>query len=127
MIRRMKFVAFLLLAMAMACATMNAAPNEKKPFVKYAELIDTNQVELSDGSVWIMDKGDCFPIHMFKDRRTVVILKIATATFMVPAYQIREMRNDEQAKAEANYQRNVDNYWKAVAKRDKTNEAAAPK
>ena len=93
----------------------------------YAELIDTNQVELSDGSVWIMDKGDCFPIHMYKDRRTVVILKIATATFMVPAYQIRVMRADEQAAAEANYKRNVDNYWKAVAKRGKTEGAPAAK
>jgi len=121
----MKFVALLILAMSMVCAAANAAPNEKKPFVKYAELIDTNQVQLSDGSVWIMDKGDCFPIHMFKDRRTVVILKIASATFMVPAYQVREMRNDEQFAAEANYQKNVDNYWKAVAKREKTSEAPA--
>ena len=121
----MKFVALLILAMSVVCAATNAAPNEKKPFVKYAELIDTNQVELSDGSVWIMDKGDCFPIHMFKDRRTVVILKIASATFMVPAYQIREMRNDEQLAAEANYQKNVDNYWKAVAKREKAGTAPA--
>ena len=119
----MKFVTYLFLAILLACTAAQAAPNEKKPFVKYAQLMDTAQVQLSDGSVWIMDKGDCFPIHMFKDRRTNVILRIASATFQIPAYQVREMRDDEGAAATASYEKNVDNYVKAVAKRPKETEA----
>lgn len=120
----MKSVALLFVAIVLACTAANAAANEKKPFVKYAELMDTTEVQLSDGAVWIMDKGDCFPIHMFKDRRTIVILKLASATFPVQTYQVREMRDDERAAAEASYKKNVDNYWKAVAKRGKDAEAA---
>ncbi len=115
----MKFVALLLSVLALACMAASGAPNEKKAFVMYAQLMDTKEVQLSDGSVWLMDKGDCFPIHMFKERQTVVVLQLATARFAVPAFHVRVMKDHEAADAAARYQQNVDNYWKAVAKRPK--------
>jgi hypothetical protein len=124
----MKFAVLLLSVLALACMAATGAPNEKKPFVMYAQLLDTKEVQLSDGSVWLMDKGDCFPIHMFKERQTIVVLQIATANFAIPAYHVRVMKDHEAAEAAASYKQNVDNYWKAVAKRPKAGAAtpAAP-
>lgn len=130
----MKFVALLLCVFALAGAAASAAPKEKekKPFVMYAQLLDSKEVHLSDDSVWLMDKGDCFPIHMYKEQQTIVVLQLASSSFAVETYHVRVMKDHETKEAEANYQKNVDNYWKAVAARGKAEAApskaeAAPK
>ncbi len=121
----MKFLALLVLSLAVASATVTAAP-EKKPFVMYAQLLDAKEVHLSDGSIWMMDKGDCFPIHMYKEKRTIVVLQLASAQFAVEAYHVRLLKDNEAKDAEISYKKNVDNYWKAVAKRPKAQAAPAP-
>jgi hypothetical protein len=125
-IRAMKFLTLLLCALALACTAVSAAPKEKKPYVMYAQLLDSKQVHLSDGSIWLMDKGDCFPIHMYKDRQTIVVLQLASATFAIEAYHVRAMKDTETAEAEKSYKANVENYWKAVAKRPKNTDTPKP-
>ena len=49
----------------------------------YAQLLENAQVTLSDGSEWAMDKGDCFPIDMFKEQQTKIVLKVGGSTFMI--------------------------------------------
>ena len=51
--------------------------------VLYVTLLQSTATELSDGTKWQMDKGDCFPVVSYKESHTKVILQIASATFMV--------------------------------------------
>ena len=46
----------------------------------YARLTDNLIVELTDGSKWSMDKGDCFPVVAYKEAHTKLILQLAGAT-----------------------------------------------
>ena len=50
----------------------------------YARLNADLTVELTDGSKWKMDKGDCFPVVAYKEAHTKLILQLAGAQFMVP-------------------------------------------
>src|SRR5262249_26097565 len=77
----------LLLSAGLVLRAQTAAP-AKKPFELYAEFVNDTRVELSDGAVWMMDKGDCFPIYMFKDQQTKLVLKIASTTFQVDAKNV---------------------------------------
>ena len=99
-----------LLALIVAFLQPTAVAQEKKAYVRYAEFIVDTEVELSDGSVWRMDKGDCFPIHMFKDQQTRVILKLDTANFSAPMYSVQMVPEREQKRAEAAYQKMLQTY-----------------
>lgn len=112
----MKYIFPLLCLFAFIAAPSFAQTAEKKPYVVYAEFVADTPVDLSDGSKWVMDKGDCFPIHMYKERHTQVILKLADATFMTPVYTVRVMKPNEEKNAVEKYQKMVDNYLNARAK-----------
>lgn len=111
----MKFFLPLLCLLAFVVSPCSAQTKEKKPFVVYAEFVADTQVDLSDGSKWVMDKGDCFPIHMFKDSQTQVILQLAGATFMTPVYNVRILKPYEEKRAAESYHKMLDTYLKTQA------------
>jgi hypothetical protein len=80
-------------------------------------------VQLDDGSEWAMDKGDCFPIDMFKEHQTKVVLKLGGATFVTDANRVRVMKDAEEATALKSYRVTLDNYVKS--KGDKWKKEAA--
>jgi hypothetical protein len=71
--------------------------------VIYAQLLENAQVTLSDGSEWAMDKGDCFPIDMFKEQQTKVVLKVGGSTFMIETPRVRVMKEHETEAALKSY------------------------
>lgn len=85
--------------------------------VLYVTLLQSTATELSDGTKWQMDKGDCFPVVSYKESHTKVILQIASATFMVPAEKTRVVSEKELPAAIGNYRANVNTYINGVAAR----------
>src|SRR4051812_30653439 len=72
----------LMTVLLLAAATAPADEPKAPRFVVYAQFIEDTKVTLDDGSHWAMDKGDCFPVDMFKEHQTKVILKLGGSTFM---------------------------------------------
>lgn len=92
----------------------------------YARLTDGLLVDLSDGSKWKMDKGDCFPVIAYKEAHTKLILQLAGAQFMVPAAKTQIVAEKDSADATAKYRANVNTYLNGYANRWKS-EAAESK
>ena len=92
----------------------------------YARLNADLTVELTDGSKWKMDKGDCFPVVAYKEAHTKLILQLAGAQFMVPASKANIVPEKEEAQAVEKYRANVNTYINGYANRWR-NEAEAPK
>lgn len=84
---------------------------EKKRYILYATFLSDTPVELSDGARWMMDRGDSFPIAMFKEQQTVVVLQFAGSQFVTEASRVK-ITPGEQVTPEmvANYRRNVQGY-----------------
>lgn len=117
---------FLLLALGLVVSAQNTVTPAKKPYERYAQFIEDTRVELSDGAVWMMDKGDCFPIYMFKEQQTKVVLKIASATFQVDAVNLKVLPESENEMALVSYRKNLAQYlnkqpdvWTTEAKKQK--------
>ena len=83
----------------------------------YAAVLDDTPVELSDGAKWMMDKGDVFPVSMFKESQTKVILQFAGASFQLETKQVRLLKDEEVAAGLANYRRNLEAYLKTKAEK----------
>ncbi len=107
-------------ALVFGCSLQAA---EKKRFVLYAMFVANTDVHLADGAHWIMDKGDTFPVVMFKEQQTKIVLQLAGTTFMTDAASVMVIQEkdltDEQL---ATYRTNVQHYldghaekWKAEA------------
>lgn len=74
-------------------------------------LIEGIPVDLADGAQWMMDKGDTFPVIMFKDSQTKVILQLAGTSFVVDSKHIKVIEQKDLTAAElASYRRNVQTY-----------------
>ena len=93
----------------------------------YARLTDNLIVELTDGSKWRMDKGDCFPVVAYKEAHTKLILQLAGAQFMVPADKTKIVPDKEEAAAIAKYRENVNTYINGFANRWRAEAEAAKK
>lgn len=101
-----------------------AAAQEKKPYVLYAMLTESTPVQLADGAKWQMDKGDTFPVVMFKEQHTKLILQLAGTSFVVKAGQVQTVEEKDLTEAQlATYRTNVNRYienqsekWKEQAK-----------
>ena len=88
-----------------------APAQEKKRFVLYATLLENVPVQLSDGSKWNMDKGDTFPVSMYKEQGTKMILQLASATFMVKTTQAMAIEEKDLTELQLqSYRNNVQNY-----------------
>jgi hypothetical protein len=105
-----KFFLFLLLAILPWPALLTAPA--QKPFVLYAQFQELVTVDLSDGAKWVMDKGDCFPIYMFKEHQTKVVLQIGSSTFEVEAHRVRVMKESESPAALVSYRKNLEEFLK---------------
>ncbi len=124
----MKILLLILLLSVLAMVPLRSEPvKAKKPFVLYAQLLQDTQVELSDGATWVMDKGDCFPIYMFKDTQTNVVLQLASANFMTEAWRVRVMKDAETPTALASYRKNVTSYLRAQSDKWKDSAKSKPK
>lgn len=94
-----------------ACLPAAGLAVEKKRYVLYATFLSDTPVELSDGARWMMDRGDSFPIAMFKEQQTIVVLQFAGTQFATEASRVK-ITPGEQVTPEmvANYRRNVVGY-----------------
>ena len=110
---------FLILLLALG-AVRSVGAGER--VILYAELTEGQLVELTDGSKWQMDKGDCFPVVAYKESHTKLILQLAGAQFMVPASKTRIVSEKQLGDAMAKYRTNVNTYISTYASRWK-NEA----
>lgn len=88
---------------------------EAHPFLLYAKFLQDTEVELSDGSRWAMDAGDCFPIYMFKEQRTKVILQLGSSTFETETARLKVLTEADTNAALLSYRKNLENYLRAKA------------
>jgi hypothetical protein len=107
-----------LLLLAIICLASLAHAGEKKRVVLFATMLENTPVTLDDGARWMMDKGDTFPLLMFKEQQTQVVLQLAGTRFMIPASRVRVL-DEKEATPEmlSSYRRNVDNYIESKAKK----------
>lgn len=102
---------FLVAALLFSLLAVAAGAAEKKRYILYATFLGDTPVELSDGSRWMMDRGDSFPILMFKEQQTLVVLQFAGTQFPTETSRVK-ITPGEQVTPEmvANYRRNVEGY-----------------
>jgi hypothetical protein len=84
-----------------------ANPASAREFKLYAVLTQDTEVELNTGARWLMDKGDVFPILMYKEQQTQVVLELSEANFRTETKNIRVLDENEIPAAIANYEQNV--------------------
>jgi hypothetical protein len=109
--RGVKLCRLLVLFAVLAWLSVAGRAAEKKRYVLYATFLGDTPVELSDGARWMMDRGDSFPIAMFKEQQTIVVLQFAGTQFATEANRVK-ITPGEQVTPEmvANYRRNVVGY-----------------
>jgi hypothetical protein len=107
-----------------ATAAWAEVPLTVRPFVLYAQFTVDTQVTLDDGSSWQMDKGDCFPVDMFKEHQTKIVLKLGGSTFIADAGRMRIMKESEEDIALKSYRSTLENYVKAKGDQWKKDAAA---
>ena len=83
----------------------------------YAALVEDIPVELSDGAKWMMDKGDVFPVLMFKESQTKVVLQLAGANFITDTKQVRILEAREVPAGLKIYRKNVETYVKSISEK----------
>ena len=83
----------------------------------YVTLLEKLPAELSDGSVWQMDKGDCFPVVAYKESHAKVILQLAGVSFIVPTNKTRVLEEKEVPAGLATYRANVNTFINGFAQR----------
>jgi hypothetical protein len=102
---------FLLLLIATLLLPSALRAGEKKHFVLYATLIAETRVEMADGSHWIMDKGDTFPVMMFKEQQTKVVLQLAGTNFTTETARVKVIEEkDVTPEQMVTYRTNVQHY-----------------
>jgi len=102
---------FLLLLIATLLLPCALRAGEKKHFVLYATLNTETRVEMADGSHWIMDKGDTFPVIMFKEHQTKAILQLAGTSFWVDTDRLKLVEEKQITPEQlATYRHNVETY-----------------
>lgn len=115
------FCLFVMLGLA-----LGAFAQEPKKFVLYAVMQEDTPVTVAEGAKWMMDKGDTFPVIMFKEQQTQVILQLAGTTFPVATAKVKIVEaKDATDEMLLSYRRTVINYLESSARKWK--EAAAEK
>ena len=105
------FPAFIAALIALAICSAPSQAVEKKRFVLYGTFLEDTPVELSDGARWMMDKGDSFPILMFKEQQTRIVLQLAGAQFSTETSRVKVTPGEEvTSEMVANYRKNVQGY-----------------
>ncbi|MEP6673369.1 MAG: hypothetical protein ABJF10_29740 [Chthoniobacter sp.] len=110
-----------ILILVLGCSLQAA---EKKRFVLYAMLTANADVRLNDGAHWVMDKGDTFPVVMFKEQQTKVVLQLAGATFTTEAAIVKVIEEKDLTPEQvATYRNNVQHYLDGRAEKWKAEQA----
>jgi hypothetical protein len=121
-----KRLIFLILVLVIGCSATRAAekghPAEKKHFVLYAMFLANTRVQLAEGSEWIMDKGDTFPLMMYKEHGTKVVLQLSGTSFITSTANVQVVEEKDITPEQlATYKANVEHYldgqaekWKAA-------------
>jgi hypothetical protein len=104
--------ALLIIPLLFACVAVRAAD-----FKLYAVLTEDARVELSDGAVWQMDKGDVFPVEAYKNQQKNIVLRLGGATFMTDASKTRELKPEEVQEGIEAYRKNVRSYLESTSKK----------
>jgi len=115
----------LLAILLLAFCTVQAVAGER--VVLYARLLADLNVELTDGSTWQMDKGDCFPVVAYKDAHTRLILRLAGTTFAVAGEHAAVVNDKETPAAIERYRATLQTYINGFSARWKANAEAATK
>jgi hypothetical protein len=102
----------LIIPLLLACVPTRAAD-----FKIYAILVEDTRVNLSDGAVWQMDKGDVFPIEAYKNQQKNVVLRLAGATFMTETAKTRVLKPEEVQAGIEVYRKNVRAYLDSTSKK----------
>ena len=104
----------------LALCTVQASAGER--VVLYARLLQDLNVELTDGSTWQMDKGDCFPVVAYKESHTKLILRLAGTNFVVAGDHAEIVKDKDTPAAIERYRVTLQTYisgfsarWKAKA------------
>jgi hypothetical protein len=107
----MKSLLLLFIVSVLSLPPARAAEMEKKHYVLFATLLEPTPVDLADGAKWIMDKGDTFPVIMFKEHQTKAILQLAGTNFWVDTARLKLVEENEVTPEQlATYRRNVETY-----------------
>ncbi len=101
------------LLLLLATATLSQAYD----FKLYATFTEDTRVELSDGAVWMMDKGDVFPVEAYKNMQKNVILRLAGTTFMTETARVRILKPEEVPAGIETYRNNVRSYLDSTSKK----------
>jgi len=100
------------------CALLPAQEKEKKRYVLYGILLENSPVHLADGSDWEMDKGDTFPVVMYKEQRTKIILQLAGTSFLIDTKKVKVIEEKELTEQLlASYRNNVSSYLESKSKK----------
>lgn len=97
-----------LLAFSALLALTALAP--AKDFKLYAAFLEDTRVELSDGSIWMMDKGDVFPVQAYKNLQKNIVLQLAGVSFMTDTVKVRILKSNEVEAGLEAYRKNVRAY-----------------
>ena len=97
---------------------------EKKRFVLYAVLNQDTAVQLADGARWMMDKGDTFPLVMFKEQQSKAVLQLAGTSFTTSVINIKVVEEKDVTPEQlTSYRNNVQHYLEGQAAKWKTEQA----
>ena len=114
-------IAILLLALC----TLHAGAAER--VVLYARLLENLTVELTDGSKWAMEKGDCFPVVAYKESHTKLILRLASTNFVVDGDHAAIVSDKDTPAAVERYRVTLQTYINGFSARWKARAEAASK
>ncbi len=95
--------------------------------VLYARLLQDLTVELTDGSKWAMEKGDCFPVVAYKESHTKLILRLASTNFVVAGDDAAIVSEKDTPAAIMRYRGTLQTYIDGFSARWKARAEAASK
>lgn len=104
-------------AAVIASLLVLALPLAAKEFKIYAAFTEETKVELSDGAIWVMDKGDVFPILAYKDLRKNIVLQLGGTSFMTETARIRVLEKSEEADGIESYRKNLRAFLDSTSKK----------
>lgn len=114
-------IAVLLLAL---CSAQSGAAEH---VTLYARLLEDLAVELTDGSKWAMEKGDCFPVVAYKESHTKLVLRLASTNFVVSSEHAAIVSDKETAAALERYRGTLQVYIEGFSARWKARAEASAK
>jgi hypothetical protein len=113
----------ILATLLLALCTAQARAGERVEL--YARLLMDLTVELTDGSKWQMDKGDCFPVVAYKESHTKLILRLAGTNFVVAGNHAEVVSEKETPAAVERYRVTLQTYIEGFSARWKARAEAA--